>query len=244
MKVQKSKEMEEELKKRFGVESESSKTLASELTQLKIVSPDEQVVNFLVGCQDRHPIYRLARCIGQIKMISETTISATNKSADVVSSVREALDFQSAEDFEDIRLHESISSVVTIIETNINEKGTFINDIDTEVYLHSVNEFKTFQLWYNLMVFLVEESEVPMKIHVTAKETKDHTQVQFFLNQSIQSNSLKEHHYNIIMNAKRDSNDLRMGIVKYLLSENNIELHSEISSDQTAFTIDFPTKKA
>ena len=244
MKVQKSKEMEEELKKRFGVESESSKTLASELTQLKIVSPDEQVVNFLVGCQDRQPIYRLARCIGQIKMISETTISATNKSADVVSSVREALDFQSAEDFEDIRLHESISSVVTIIETNINEKGTFINDIDTEVYLHSVNEFKTFQLWYNLMVFLVEESEVPMKIHVTAKETKDHTQVQFFLNQSIQSNSLKEHHYNIIMNAKRDSNDLRMGIVKYLLSENNIELHSEISSDQTAFTIDFPTKKA
>ena len=94
------------------------------------------------------------------------------------------------------------------------------------------------------MVFLVEESEAPMKIQVTAKEVNDITQVQFSLNQSIQSNSLNEHHYNIIMNAKRDSNDLRMGIVKYLLSENNIELHSEISSDQTVFTIDFPAKKA
>ena len=126
--------------------------------------------------------------------------------------------------------------MVTIIETNINEKGTFINDIDTEVYLHSVNEFKTFQLWYNLMVFLVEESEVPMKIHVTAKETKDHTQVQFFLNQSIQSNSLKEHHYNIIMNAKRDSNDLRMGIVKYLLSDKGLNLEVQKTDSTTSFT--------
>ncbi|MDC1266915.1 hypothetical protein N8Z75_02950, partial [Crocinitomicaceae bacterium] len=219
-------------------------TLASELTELQIVNPDEQIINFLVGCQDRPPIYKLARCIGQIKMISQTTISATNKSADVVSSVREALDFQSAEDFEDIRLHESISSVVTIIETNINEKGTFINDIDTEVYLSSVNEFKTFQLWYNLIVFLVEESEAPMKIHVTAKENDGFTQVQFSLNQSIQSHSLNEHHYNIIMNAKRDSNDLRIGIVKYLLSEKDMNIETKASENQTVFTIDFPIKKS
>ena len=244
MKIKKSKELEEALKNRFGVESESSKTLASELTELQIVNPDEQIINFLVGCQDRQPIYKLARCIGQIKMISQTTISATNKSADVVSSVREALDFQSAEDFEDIRLHESISSVVTIIETNINEKGTFINDIDAEVYLSSVNEFKTFQLWYNLMVFLVEESEAPMKIHVTAKENDGFTQVQFSLNQSIQSHSLNEHHYNIIMNAKRDSNDLRIGIVKYLLSEKDMNIETKASENQTVFTIDFPIKKS
>jgi hypothetical protein len=158
--------------------------------------------------------------------------------------VREALNFKGEEALSDIKLKESILSVTTIIESNIKEKGSFENKITEDLEISSINEFKTFQLWYNLMVFLVEESEAPMKIQVTAKEVNDITQVQFSLNQSIQSNSLNEHHYNIIMNAKRDSNDLRMGIVKYLLSENNIELHSEISSDQTVFTIDFPAKKA
>ena len=244
VKRQKKESISKSLQEKFGLEDIQSDELATELVQLNVYDPDEQIIQFLISCQDRQPVYKLARCIGQIKMISNTTISATNKSADVVSSVREALNFKGEEALSDIKLKESILSVTTIIESNIKEKGSFENKITEDLEISSINEFKTFQLWYNLMVFLVEESEAPMKIQVTAKEVNDITQVQFSLNQSIQSNSLNEHHYNIIMNAKRDSNDLRMGIVKYLLSENNIELHSEISSDQTVFTIDFPAKKA
>ena len=91
------------------------------------------------------------------------------------------------------------------------------------------------------MVFLVEESEKPMEILVTATENESFTQVRFSINQAIQNKTLNEHHYKIIMDAKRDSNDLRMGIVKYLLSEKNIELQSEISKDKTLLTIDFPS---
>jgi len=243
-KQEKAKTIQKKISEKFGLESASSSEIASELSELHVFDPDEKVINFLVSCQDRQPIYKLAKCIGQIKMISETTISATNKSADVVSSVREALDFQTSQDFEDVRLDESISSVVTIIESNINEKGTFKHEIDPEVYMRSVNEFKIFQLWYNLIIFIVEEAEESMEIKVNASENEICTQVRFTLNQAIQNKTLNEHHYKIIMDAKRDSNDLRMGIVKYLLSENNIELHSEISSDQTVFTIDFPAKKA
>ena len=243
-KQEKAKSIQKKLNEKFGLESASSGEIASELSELHVFDPDEKIINFLVSCQDRQPIYKLAKCIGQIKMISETTISATNKSADVVSSVREALDFQSSQDFEDVRLDESISSVVTIIESNINEKGTFEHDIDPEVYLRSVNEFKIFQLWYNLIIFIVEEAEESMEIKVNASENESSTQVCFTLNKAIENKTLNEHHYKIIMDAKRDSNDLRMGIVKYLLSENNIELYSEISSDQTVFTIDFPAKKA
>ena len=244
VKRQKKESISKSLQEKFGLEDIQSDELATELVQLNVYDPDEQIIQFLISCQDRQPVYKLARCIGQIKMISNTTISATNKSADVVSSVREALNFKGEEALTDIKLKESILSVTTIIESNIKEKGSFENKITEDLEISSINEFKTFQLWYNIMVFLVEESEAPMKIQVTAKEVNDITQVQFSLNQSIQSNSLNEHHYNIIMNAKRDSNDLRMGIVKYLLSENNIELHSEISSNQTVFTIDFPAKKA
>jgi len=244
MKVQKSKEMEEELKKRFGVESESSKTLASELTQLKIVSPDEEVVNFLVGCQDRQPIYRLARCIGQIKMISNTTISATNKSADVVTSVREALNFKGEEALSDIKLKESISSVTTIIESNIKEKGSFENLISDDQEISSVNEFKIFQLWYNLLIFIIEESKSPMQIQATAMTTENSFQVVFGLNQAIENQILQEHHYNIIMNAKKDSNDLRVGIVKYLLSDKGLNLEVQKTDSTTSFIIDFPIKKA
>jgi len=243
-KQEKARDIQTKLNEKFGLESASSGEIASELSELHVFNPDEKIINFLVSCQDRQPIYKLAKCIGQIKMISETTISATNKSADVVSSVREALDFQSAEDFEDVRLDESISSVVTIIESNINEKGTFEYEIDPEIYLRSVNEFKIFQLWYNLIVFLVEEAEESMEIQVSASENESSTQVCFTLNKAIENKTLNEHHYKIIMDAKRDSNDLRMGIVKYLLSENHIELKSEISSDQTVFIIDFPTKRA
>jgi tetratricopeptide (TPR) repeat protein len=240
-KQEKAKNIQIKLSEKFGLESASSSEIASELSELHVFNPDEKIINFLVSCQDRQPIYKLAKCIGQIKMISETTILATNKSADVVSSVREALDFQTSQDFEDVRLDESISSVVTIVESNINEKGTFKHNIDSEVYLRSVNEFKIFQLWYNLIIFIVEEAEESMEIQVNASENESSTQVRFSINQAIQNKTLNEHHYKIIMDAKRDSNDLRMGIVKYLLSENNIELQSEISSDQTVFTIDFPS---
>ena len=242
-KQEKAKDIQKWLSEKFGLESASSSEMASELSELNVFNPDEKIINFLVACQDRQPIYKLAKCIGQIKMISETTISATNKSADVVSSVREALDFQSAEDFEDVRLDESISSVVTIIESNINEKGTFKYEIDSKIYLRSVNEFKIFQLWYNLIIFLVEEAQKPMEISVRATENTSHTSVSFTINQVIQNKTMNEHHYKIIMDAKRDSNDLRMGIVKYLLSEKNIELQSEMSSSQTVFKMDFPKKK-
>ena len=109
-----------------------------------------------MSCQDRQPIYKLAKCIGQIKMISNTTISATNKSADVVSSVREALNFRGDEALSDIKLKESISSVTTIIESNIKEKGSFENLLSDDIGLSSVNEFKIFQLWYNLLIFIIE----------------------------------------------------------------------------------------
>ncbi|MDB3905499.1 hypothetical protein N9335_03380, partial [Crocinitomicaceae bacterium] len=217
---------------------------STELTELNIYDPDEKIINFLIKCQDRQPIYKLARCIGQIKMISKTTISATNKSADVVSSVREALDFQNAEELKDVMLSESIASVITIVEANINEKGSFTNQIDQNVYLHSVNEFKIFQLWYNLIVFLVEESKSPMEIEVSSAKKGENTEIEFKVNQVILNQALEDHHYNIIMNAKRDSNDLRMGIVKFLLSENDVKLETKSSENQTVFTINFPVKKA
>ena len=178
-------------------------TSCHELVQLKVYEPDEQIVQFLISCQDRQPIYKLARCIGQIKIISNTTISATNKSANVVSSVREALNFKAEEALSDAKLKDSISSVTTIIESNIKEKGSFENLISDDLELSSVNEFKIFQLWYNLLIFIIEESKSPMRIQSTAMVTEDSVQVVFGLNQAIENKILEEHHYNIIMNAKR-----------------------------------------
>ena len=214
------------------------------MVQLKVYEPDEQIIQFLISCQDRQPIYKLARCIGQIKMISNTTISATNKSADVVSSVREALNFKGEEALSDAKLKESISSVTTIIESNIKEKGSFENLISDDLELSSVNEFKIFQLWYNLLIFIIEESKSPMRIQVTAMVTEDSIQVVFVLNQAIENKILEEHHYNIIMNAKKDSNDLRVGIVKYLLSDKGLNLEVQKTDSITSFLIDFPINKA
>ena len=82
----------------------------------------------------------------------------------MVSSVREALNFKGEEALSDAKLKESISSVTTIIESNIKEKGSFENLISDDLELSSVNEFKIFQLWYNLLIFIIEESKSPMRI--------------------------------------------------------------------------------
>jgi tetratricopeptide (TPR) repeat protein len=243
-KRQKKESISKSLQEKFGLGDNQSDELATELVQLKVYEPDEQIIQFLISCQDRQPIYKLARCIGQIKMISNTTISATNKSADVVSSVREALNFKGEEALSDAKLKESISSVTTIIESNIKEKGSFENLISDDLELSSVNEFKIFQLWYNLLIFIIEESKSPMRIQVTAMVTEDSIQVVFVLNQAIENKILEEHHYNIIMNAKKDSNDLRVGIVKYLLSDKGLNLEVQKTETTTSFLIDFPVKKA
>ena len=243
-KQEKAKTIQKKISETFGLESESSSEIASELSELHVFNPDEKIINFLVSCQDRQPIYKLAKCIGQIKMISNTTISATNKSADVVSSVREALNFKGEEALSDIKLKESISSVTTIIESNIKEKGSFENLLSDDIELSSVNEFKVFQLWYNLLIFIIEESKSPMRIQATAKSTEHSVQVVFDLNQAIKNQTLEEHHYNIIMNAKKDSNDLRVGIVKYLLSDKGLNLDVKNKVSATSFLIDFPIKKA
>ena len=60
------------------------------------------------------------------------------------------------------------------------------------------------------------------------------------MNQSIVNNTLNEHHYDIIMDAKRDSNDLRMGIVKQLLAEHKVELQSNVTEGRTRMIMDFP----
>ena len=65
----------------------------------------------------------------------------------------------------------------------------------------------------------------------------------FGLNQAIENKILEEHHYNIIMNAKKDSNDLRVGIVKYLLSDKGLNLEVQKTDSTTSFLIDFPMKK-
>ena len=243
-KRQKKESISKSLQEKFGLGDNQSDELATELVQLKVYEPDEQIIQFLISCQDRQPIYKLARCIGQIKMISNTTISASNKSADVVSSVREALNFKGEEALSDAKLKESISSVSTIIESNIKEKGSFENLISDDLELSSVNEFKIFQLWYNLLIFIIEESKSPMRIQVTAMVTEDSIQVVFGLNQAIENKILEEHHYNIIMNAKKDSNDLRVGIVKYLLSDKGLNLEVQKTDSTTSFLIDFPVNKA
>jgi hypothetical protein len=74
--------------------------------------------------------------------------------------------------------------------------------------------------------------------------TEDSIQVVFVLNQAIDNKILEEHHYNIIMNAKKDSNDLRVGIVKYLLSDKGLNLEVQKTETTTSFLIDFPVKKA
>ena len=243
-KRQKKESISKSLQEKFGLADNQSDELATELVQLKVYEPDEQIIQFLISCQDRQPIYKLARCIGQIKMISNTTISATNKSADVVSSVREALNFKGEEALSNAKLKESISSVTTIIESNIKEKGSFENLISDDIELSSVNEFKIFQLWYNLLIFIIEESKSPMRIQATAMVTEDSVQVVFGLNQAIENKILEEHHYNIIMNAKKDSNDLRVGIVKYLLSDKGLNLEVQKTDSTSSFLIDFPIKKA
>ena len=243
-KRQKKESISKSLQEKFGLGDNQSDELATELVQLRVYEPDEQIIQFLISCQDRQPIYKLARCIGQIKMISNTTISATNKSADVVSSVREALNFKGEEALSDAKLKESISSVTTIIESNIKEKGSFENLISDDLELSSVNEFKIFQLWYNLLIFIIEESKSPMRIQATAMVTEDSVQVVFGLNQAIENKILEEHHYNIIMNAKKDSNDLRVGIVKYLLSDKGLNLEVQKTDSTSSFLIDFPIKKA
>ena len=243
-KRQKKESISKSIQEKFGLADNQSDELATELVQIKVYDPDEQIIQFLISCQNRQPIYKLARCIGQIKLISNTTISATNKSADVVSSVREALDFKVEEQLSDIKLGESISSVTTIIESNIKEKGFFENQIAEHVQVASVNEFKFFQLWYNLLIFIIEESEAPMCILATANQSEKTLQVVFEINQSIGNEILSEHHYNIIMNAKKDSNDLRVGIVKYLLSDKGLNLEVQKTDSTTSFLIDFPITKA
>ncbi len=243
-KRQKKESISKSIQEKFGLADNQSDELATELVQLKVYEPDEQIIQFLISCQNRQPIYKLARCIGQIKMISNTTISATNKSADVVSSVREALNFKGEEALSDAKLKESISSVTTIIESNIKEKGSFENLISDDLEISSVNEFKIFQLWYNLLIFIIEESKSPMRIQATAMVTEDSVQLVFGINQAIENKILEEHHYNIIMNAKKDSNDLRVGIVKYLLSDKGLNLKVQKTESTTSFLIDFPIKKA
>ena len=83
-----------------------------------------------------------------------------------------------------------------------------------------------------------------MQIQATAMTTENSFQVVFGLNQAIENQILQEHHYNIIMNAKKDSNDLRVGIVKYLLSDKGLNLEVQKTDSTTSFIIDFPIKKA
>lgn len=240
---ERTKELEETLVSEFGLVPLASRQLALELSKLHLFHPDEKAIKFLVASSNPQAIYDLTRCVGQLKSISNITLTAANKSADVVSEIRDALNFKLEEEFQDIQLRESIYSVITIIESKILAKGVFEIKIDDGVALFGVNEFKIFQLWYNLIVFLVEASIAPMNLVVSSISTVDIIQLSFSINQRIESDILTEQHYNIIMNAKRDSNDFRMGIVKHLLSESDLQLELDFSDTQTTFSIDFPAKQ-
>ena len=87
---------------------------------------------------------------------------------------------------------------------------------------------------------MVDEASEGLKIVANAVHKGPALQISFEMNQRIANNTLNEHHYDIIMDAKRDSNDLRMGIVKYLLSEHKVELKSNVTNGKTRMTMDFP----
>ena len=241
-KKEKSNEMTHWIKEKFDVEQELCDELAHELSELHVFKPDEEIITFLIGSQNRQAMYKMARCMGQLRSISDHTISATQRSADVISSVREALDFQESTETIDINLKDSISSVLTIIESNIKEKGSCSLEIDPDITLRSVNEFKNFQLWYNSLSLIVETSKKPMELVVSSKVDEKKIQLIISIDQDISIMNIDEHHYKIIMEAKKNSSELRLGIVKYLLSENQINLKVDKSSQQTTFVFDFPSQ--
>ena len=239
-KKQRREEMQEWLNVNFDIEETLSAELNRELCTLNIYKPEPFLIDFLLECPDRNKIYELTKTIGNIHVISANTVAASKKSAHVVSSVREALDYKTKRDSRDIRLQESVDAVTTIVEASLKEKGSFENAIEPHVFLNGVDESKIFQLWYNLIAFMVDEASQGLKIVAHAVQKGPALQISFEMNQSIVSNTLNEHHYDIIMDAKRDSNDLRMGIVKHLLSEHKVELYSNVTEGKTRMTMDFP----
>jgi len=243
-KKEKSNELTYWINENFDVEQELCDELAHELSELHVFKPDEELITFLIHSQNRQAMYKMARCMGQLRSISDHTITATQRSADVISSVREALDFQDSTETIDINLRDSISSVITIIESNIKDKGSCSLEIDPDITLRSVNEFKNFQLWYNSLSLIVEACQKPMALVVSSKVEEKKIQLIISIDQDISIMNLDEHHYKIIMEAKKNSNELRLGIVKYLLSENQINLKVDKSSQQTTFVFDFPSQNA
>jgi hypothetical protein len=239
-KKQRRAEMKEWLNLNFDLDGTLSAELTRELCDLNIIKPTIFLIEFLIDCPDRSKIYELTQTIGNIQMISANTVAASKKSAHVVSSVREALDYTTHRDFKNIRLQESLDAVTTIVELSLNEKGSFENAIESHLVLNGVDESKIFQLWYNLIAFIVDEASQGLKIVANAVQEGSAIQVSFEMNQSIVNKTLNEHHYDIIMDAKKDSNDLKMGIVKHLLSEHKVELKSNVTGGKTRMTMDFP----
>jgi len=237
---QRSVEMQEWLNLNFDLDETLSAELTQELCDLNITQPAPFLIEFLMDCPDRSKIYELTKTLGNLRVISENTVAASKKSAHVVYSVREALDRKTKSDSKNIHLHESVDAVTTIVEASLQEKGSFENAIEPHMILNGVDESKIFQLWYNLIAFMVDEASQGLKIIANAVQIGPSLQISFEMNQSIVNNILNEHHYDIIMDAKRDSNDLRMGIVKQLLAEHKVELQSNVTEGRTRMIMDFP----
>jgi signal transduction histidine kinase len=221
----------EKIKGHSNLKDEDVLKMAKDFSKLSIAEVPENLLTSILSLKESNNALSLAKGISNLNKISKVTQEATVKSSEAVDKIRETLNFKRDISKTEFKLFRTINTVISLLQAKAIDDTQIINKVDKTIILND-NEFRLIQLLYNLLFYIVGEIQKDVQIEVNSSNQEEHIVLQILLNKRIPSKLFNEHQYSIIFNSKHDSNELRMGIVQFLVVEKNYQI-LPIALDET-----------
>lgn len=228
------------LKSKYSIEQNESSELSIKISKIYLEAELKPLIEFVIKQENRIDVLNMIISLVSFEKITSNTLNATEKSSEVVESLKKALKQGRVESKGLVNINKSISAVIEVLYDEIQKSGSIKNTLEDELSINNVNEYKFFQLWSNVFTLLLNISNDKINIEITASKNKQDMKVAFQVDTKLNKGLFKDSVYEMIMNQKENSVDLSRAVIKDIVQKHQGNIEIKNNKETSVLTLQIP----
>ena len=210
------------------------------LTNASISVNDEEILNKILNEDNPNELLNAINTISQIRKSIDTILSAVDKSANVIKTLKDYVYKEDSEEFGNINFLESINNILKLFNNELKKGVDVIKEIDPNFEIKG-SLMRLNQVWTNLLKNAIQAMNNKGSIIIEAESTKEHKIVHFKNN----GPKIKDENLNKIFEPfyttkkRKEGTGMGLSIVTRIIKDHRASIEVKSTEKETCFTIKF-----
>ena len=235
----KSKEIQKYLEEKYPNKF-NNYVISKILTNASITVNDEEILNKILNDNNPNELINAINTISQIRKSIDTILSAVDKSANVIKTLKDYVYKEESEEFSNINFLESINNILKLFNNELKKGVDVIKEIDPDFEIKG-SLMRLNQVWTNLLKNAIQAMNNKGTIIIEAESTKEHKIVHFKNNGPKIEDEILSKIFEPFYTTKKRKEGTGMGlsIVTKIIKDHRASINVESNEKETCFTLKF-----